>query len=216
MKILVAIPAVSKSILKHHYLEYFVDSGPFLPTGRTLDVFSDELKGVEIPGLLGINVPHWSFDLRGGYGVSGPGSGKLWHPESVQEVLADMAGVYDKWRPYPAQSPLSRYNVDMARRFARKRSRMFVRAAEDMKWDTIFYVEHSSASIAHLDERRATAIALKVVKATTEVASSMPFVDVVVFSPYGIGRKDGFVVSNRIVASELGLWPKIRRYLEAK
>lgn len=215
MRILVSIPSVSDKFLDTEEAEAFLDSAPFCPTGRTLDVFATELAKLKVDKLFGVNIPHWT--LQGDdQGISGPGAGPLWVPPSLEKKFSVRAGVYDKWRPYPAEPPLSRYNINMAKRFSGKRYRMFAMAADDMRWETLFYVEHSPASLAHLSEKEALKIARKVVRHVSRVALSMPYVDVVIFSPYGTGRKKGFVLSNRIEASDLDTWPKIKAYLKGQ
>lgn len=217
MRILVSIPSLShKMARKCDALYPFHDIVPFEPVApRNLDVFAQELKGLRPPGFFGINVPNWPLREYGGQGVAGPGlpTDELFYPASIRKVLISRAGVYDKWRPYPAQRPLSDYNVNMAMRYARKRVRMFEKAAEDLRWETLVYVEHSPASLAHLSRKKAEEIADKVMRTSVKVCYSMHYADAVLFSPYGVGGEPGFVVSSGD-PEKVKTWEGIRAFLE--
>ena len=214
MRILVAIPSLSIDIFDNTEIDCFIEKGSFRPKGRNLDVFYDELDDIKINKLFGINIPNWSFSEKGGEGVSGPGKDDVWFPPELKDRLAARAGVYDQWRPYPASYPISSYSINIAKRFSRKRYRMFETISDEMSWDTLFYVEHSPSSLAHISKKHAYEIGTNIIKSVIKVSSSMPFVDVVIFSPYGIGKKSGFVVSNRIEAKDLNSWKNIREYLQ--
>jgi hypothetical protein len=101
----------------------------------------------------------------------------------------------------------------MAHRFAKKRCKMFEAIAEDMPFQTLFYVEHSPASLAHVSKKAAVECAEMVIESVTAVAARNPAYELVIFSPYGVGSKPGFVVSNRMEASLLSNWTELRNYL---
>ena len=221
MRILVAIPSVSFSSAKDDDVlwKYFEDVSRFKFSGGTLDVFFEEFVSFEPPSdLMCINVPHWPLVARKTFGIAGPGSGngELFVPTSLKDKLGSVAGVYDKWRPYPAKSPLSSYSVKMARRFARKRYRMLQKAANKVKFHSLFYVEHSPMSIAHLSEEESFSVAREVIRGAVSVWNENRFVDLVIFSPYGIGKMDGFVVSNRLDPNRISDWESIRKYLKGE
>lgn len=216
MRILVSIPAISFDLARcKESLEYFGEVSRFKPTLRTFDAFDSELSDIRPKSFFGINVPHWPLLGKRGVGVAGPGApvGELFCPASLGKKMGALAGKYDKWRPYPAMPPLSSYNLGIARRYARKRCRMFRHAALEEKWETLFYVEHSPASIAYLAEKEASLLAEHVIEACLSVSRSMPFIDMAIFSPYGIGKKDGFLVSNKVKVNGLRDWSLIRQYL---
>lgn len=220
MRILVSIPAVSHKMAKRcDGLFPFHNIESFYPKKlQNLDIFADEFADVRPEKFFGINVPHWPLREREGRGVAGPGlpTEELFHPPSLRGRLFDQARTYDKWRPYPAQRPLSSYNVSMARKYAGKRCRMFAKVAEDMRWENLVYVEHSPASLAHLSRKEARDIADRVIRLAVEVGGGMPYADLVIFSPYGIGGDPGFVVSNRIDPKRLRSWGHIKEYLEGQ
>ena len=209
LKILVAIPSISRS--------NFPDVGwlpaDFQANSKTMDCFKTELNGIQINKLWGINIPNFSLAEHGASGVAGPGRphDELFFPEEIGESLSMVCGTYDKWRPYPAEV-LTPYTVQMAAKFARKRCKLFKHIAEKMDWDTLFYVEHSPASVAHLDQEVAQVIAREVVEAVAGVAQQWPSVPLVIFSPYGVNG-DGFIVSNLKVVEAAGTWQWIRDYL---
>lgn len=217
MRILVSLPAISETMARQskQLSDNFLEIRPFKPTARTLDVFHSEMSGVKVKDFLGINVPHWSLEQKGCSGIAGPGlpSGELFFPDSLRDKFMPLVGSYDKWRPYPAEN-LTNYALKMASKFARKRRKMFEKAARDMSWDMLCYVEHSPASLAHLDQEAAMRIADGIVGATLGISGSMPFVSVVIFSPYGHDGGNGFVVANHLEASRLQEWNKIREFLE--
>lgn len=218
MKIMVAVPAISCQIASNIDCLYtFGDIYEFEPTGRNLDVFHDEMP-VDIQGFFGINVPHWSFSQKGGQGVSGPGNSDndLFCPQLLEEDLGQLAGKYDKWRPYPAGAPLSDYGKGMASRYSRKRCRMFAHVAHKMKWDVLSYVEHAPSSLAHLDIKTAASLTEYVVQKTVSVYLSMPFSEIVIFSPYGIKDSNGFICSNILKPKDLCKWSGIRKWIGGK
>lgn len=218
MRILVAIPAVSAKMAKRcRSLIQYPDILPFESEGaRTLDVFSTQLAGLSPDKFFGINVPHWPLEERGHRGVAGPGlpADELFYPPDLKQKLWTQSRKYDKWRPYPAEPPLSKYNVDMARKYAGKRTRIFSKVANDMRWEMLFYVEHSPASLAHLCQDTAQELSDVICEKVIEVSASMPYAKLAIFSPYGPGRQSGFVVSNGIDSKKLCNWEGIRKYLK--
>lgn len=209
-KIVVAIPSISRA--------NFPDLGwlpaDFKSTSKTLDCFKTELNGIHVAKLWGINIPNFSLSDHGASGVAGPGrpQEELFFPEEIGERLSMICGTYDKWRPYPAEV-LNPYSVQIAVKFARKRCKLFKHVAENMDWDTLFYVEHSPSSVAHLDKDVARLITEEVIESVMGVAKQWPSVPVVIFSPYGIGEEDGFVVSNLQGDDAIGTWQWIREFL---
>jgi hypothetical protein len=213
-RILVSIPAVSLSDIE--LPRGFVTEPCSFPSGtRNLDVFKHELEGVSPDGAWMLNVPNFPLEERGATGVAGPGhpSSELFVPPELEESLSDVAGKYDKWRPYPASSA-SNYAKKMALRFARKRCKVFLHAARQMEWEVLFYVEHSPASIAHLDRDAAAKAAQIVVSSVDKAMADLPGVPLVLFSPYGAGEDDGFVVSNRV--EDKNSWVFIREFLNGE
>jgi hypothetical protein len=184
----------------------------------TLDCFPKELGELRPKNAWGINIPHWPLEDTFVQGVAGPGMPheELFNPPELKGRFQRLCGTYDKWRPYPAEAPLSSYNVDIAKRFCRKRCRMFQEVASKMDWDLLFYVEHSPASLAHLSEKIAMEIADVVVSKAIAVARSCPGASLVIFSPYGIGSAPGFAVSNAIDGGKLASWEGIRRYINGE
>jgi hypothetical protein len=218
LRILVALPSISFSSAKNDGViaDHFDDVVRFKFAGDTLDVFANELRDVAPSNLLCINVPHWQLGTKNCVGVAGPGPGndELFFPASMRSLLAPVAGTYDKWRPYPANPPLSTYATKMARRFAKKRCRMLQRAVSKVSCKAVFYVEHSPMSIAHLDEVQSVMVSNDVFEASVAVWRDIPGADLVIFSPYGVGKRDGFVVSNRLDPNSLSEWEGIRKYLK--
>jgi hypothetical protein len=209
-KIVVAIPAISTS----NFPELGWTPAPFEPTVRSLDCFKSELGDICPKKLWGINIPHFSLSEHGARGIAGPGKpiDELFCPEELGECLSKVCGTYDKWRPYPAEV-LNPYSIQMAVKFARKRGRLFKHVADNMDWDTLFYVEHSPASVAHLDQEVAKVIAEEVIESVMSVAKQWPSVPVVIFSPYGTGTDNGFIVSNLQGEDTVGTWQWIREFL---
>jgi hypothetical protein len=218
LRILVALPSISFSSAKNDGViaGHFDDVVRFKFAGDTLDVFANELRDIAPSNLLCINVPHWPLGSKRSMGVAGPGSGndELFVPATMKSILAPVAKTYDKWRPYPANGPLSNYVTKMARRFAKKRCRMLQRAVSKVSCKAVFYVEHSPMSIAHLDEEQSVMVSNDVVEASVAVWRDIPGADLVIFSPYGVGERDGFVVSNRLDPNNLSEWEGIRKYLK--
>lgn len=219
-RILVAIPALSfKSANESEVIRKLLDLvppvGKFKPTQQTLDVFPKELSGLRPKKMWGINIPHWPLEETNCKGVAGPGlpGDELFRPPEIGKQLKRLCGEYDKWRPYPATPPISPYNIKIAKRFAKKRCRMFKEIADTQSWDTLFYVEHSPASLAHLDEDVALEIAENVIEEAVAVSRSWSNAFLVIFSPYGIGKQPGFVVSNIIEGSAITSWDGIRHYI---
>ena len=221
MNILISVPGISHAMaassdsLKTPEL---LEIAPFCPTTRTLDVFPREMKGIQVPGFWGIGIPHWPMEANCTNGVAGPGLPReeLFVPESTAADMVEVAGKYDKWRPYPAQRPVSQYARKIARKFSTKRGKFFEHIFKFVKWETIFWVEHAPASLVHLDKKATMEIFERIMKKSLHIARRRPDATFVCFSPYGVGRASGFVVSNRIEASIVNEWEGIRRYLNGK
>jgi hypothetical protein len=216
MKIIVAIPSISYDMALKLAPEGLIgDVISFSPTGYTLDVFYNELKNVKVPDLFGINIPCWPLKEKGSRGVYGPGgdSDELFHPSDLEKRFA-MIGNYDRWRPYPAKAPLSTYSENLAKRYLHKRGKMFTKAAHDLPWEVLFYAEHAPASLAHLDSKVAQSLAKKIIDTAMTVYRSMPYVKIVIFSPFGARKKPGFVVSNQ--TNDITNWDDIRAFLTEK
>ncbi len=216
MRILVAVPAVSLDMsLKVSALKSFLSIEQFEPTIDNLDVFPREMKGVAPEGFWTVNVPHLHLEETGTHGVAGPGLplDELFYPAYLAKNFQPLCGQYDKWRPYPAKKPLSNYNCDMATRFTKKRCKMVNLIVEEMPFETLFYVEHAAASLAHVSKKAAIDAAELVIESVVEIAGRHPAYELVIFSPYGIGSTPGFVVSNRMDAKLLSNWNEIRNYL---
>jgi hypothetical protein len=219
MKILVAVPSISHEMAQSiSNLSHYLSIESFEKTQNTLDVFIDEMKDVAPENFWTLNVPHWPIEERGTKGVAGPGKPhqELFVPGYLQKTLAPLCGKYDKWRPYPAAKPLSPYSINMAKRFAKKRCKMFHKIVDDMPFETLFYVEHGPASLAHLSKKTAVEIANEVIAEANYAASKNPRYDIVIFSPYGVGNTPGFVVSKRMDAKLLSNWTAIRQYLNGQ
>lgn len=214
MRIIVSLPGLSSGFLRCPETDFFTESSPFEPSKRNLDTFRDELQGIPTDALFCINIPGWDLGEMGATGVSGPGKGELWHPSSLKEAVSKGIGTYDKWRPYPATPPLSTYSIKMAKRFSNKRFKILTNVVDGMRWKTILYVEHGPTSIVHLSETEAFSVGRNIIRDLAKLSSSMPYVDMTVFSPYGIGTRKGFVLTNRIKANRLDNWTKIRTYLK--
>lgn len=222
MNVLIAVPGVSYSaFVQSRFVNgdsELLDVGKFDPTERTLDVFPKEMKGLMIPGFWSIGIPHWPMEENGTNGVAGPGLPKdeLFVPESIEDDMVEVAGKYDKWRPYPAQPPLSQYATKMARKFSTKRGKFFEHIFRYVKWDTIFWVEHGPASLAHLDMDAAMENSDRILGKALRIIRRKPEVTLIYFSPYGVGSEEGFVVSNRLEPSSVKDWDGIRQYLTGK
>lgn len=208
-RILVSVPSISK--------KNFPDLGwipaPFEPGTRNMDCFKEELDEVCVSRLWGVNIPHFSLMRHAASGVAGPGMPReeLFVPPEIGERLSLVCGKYDKWRPYPAEK-ITPYAIQMAMKFARKRCRLFKHVADNMDWDVLFYVEHSPSSLAHLDVDVAQVIANDVIQSVVNVAKQWPSVPLVIFSPYGTGDEDGFIISN-LPDGAVGTWQWIREFI---
>lgn len=218
MRILVSTPAISYADIVDNQIirKFFVeDAVEFEPLNDTLDVFGKELSSVSPQNMFGINVPNFPLEARGVKGVAGPGKpqDELFYPPDLKRKLQSMCGKYDKWRPYPAEEPLSQYAMKMARRFTTKRCKMFEAASTKLSWDLLFYVEHSPASLAHLDKGCAMEIADKVFWQAVRTSCEWPSVPIVIFSPYGVGGVSGFSVSRNVGSAPMNDWGCIRRYV---
>ncbi len=222
MNVLIAVPGISyASFIKSRFVNgdsEIVDVSEFTPTDRTLDVFPKEMKGISPPGFWGIGIPHWPMVENLTNGVAGPGLPKeeLFVPESIEEDMQELAGQYDKWRPYPAIEPLSQYACKMARKMTTKRGKFFEHVLNFTLWETIFWVEHSAASIGHLDQDAAMEISDRIFGKSIKAVRKRPAATFVYFSPYGVGNDPGFVVSNRLDPKLLSNWDGIRQYLNGR
>jgi len=189
----------------------FVEVGNFESTIRSLD-FPSEMD-VRLPGKAwAINVPGWDLKKRRLSGIGGPGGSPLFHPPSAATRLSRICGVYDEWRPYPAQPPLSNYAREIATRIARKRAKALRLVSSSLPWDFILACDHAPASVAHLDKGEACRVASVMIDSALEVVAAWPDAALVILGPYGVGNEDGFVVSNRMEPSVIGNWEQIRRY----
>lgn len=221
MNILIALPGVSYEMaLKSKALAKgdFVEIGKFEPTLDNLDVFPQEMKGVSPPGFWSIGIPHWPLEQTGTYGVAGPGlpAEELFYPKEIVEDMNELCGAYDKWRPYPAEEPVSQYMRKIARKFSTKRGKVFEHVVRFMQWETLFWVEHAPTSLAHVDEEGSLAIADRLLFKALGPVRSQAGATFVCFSPYGMGGQPGFVVSNRIEVSTICNWEGIRQFLNGK
>lgn len=219
MKIVLAFPGISHaSALASKSLpdsEEFLEIPSFKATDSTLEVFRNELANIAFDDLWCIGIPHWPL-LDGGFsGVAGPGlpSDELFVPDSIKSDMEELCGNYDKWRPYPAEEPLSGYAIKMARKFSTKRGKAFEHIFKYCPFETILWVEHAAASMAHLDQKAASDVMDRVLSKALPIVRSRPAVDFVCFSPYGADGSDGFVVSNRLEASKLTDWGMMRSYI---
>jgi hypothetical protein len=222
MNILIAVPGISyASFIQSRFVNgdsELLDVGKFNPTARTLDVFPQEMKNLFAPGFWSIGIPHWPMEQNGTNGVAGPGLPReeLYYPPSIEEDMIELVGKYDKWRPYPAEDPISQYMNKMARKFATKRCKFFEHIFRYTNWETLFWVEHSPASLAHIDQKAAMEISDRVLGKALRVIRRNPKATFVYFSPYGDGEEPGFVVSNRLEPAKLENWEGIRLYLNGK
>lgn len=222
MNILIAVPGVSHSMFSGSKFlngnSELLDPVEFKPTGRTLDVFPQEMKGMFVAGFWGIGIPHWPMAENGTHGVAGPGLPKeeLYVPESIAEDMEEVSGKYDKWRPYPAQEPLSQYAEKMARKFSTKRGKFFEHIFRYTLWENIFWVEHAPASLAHVDRDAAMKNVDRILGKAMRVVRRKPAATFVFFSPYGPGEEPGFLVSSRLEPGAIVDWEGIRNYLNGK
>lgn len=217
MRILVSVPSISFDDVKDKYLKDFVqDPLPFSPSCHTLDCFR-ELSQDECPlKLFAINIPH--MPLTGhAIGVSGPNNTKeeLFVPLSLREKMINLCGHYDKWRPYPARV-LNNYSINIAKRFAKKRCKMFDAASNKASWEVLCYVDHSPASLMHLSRQEALNVSEIIIKNTVKAISDWTTVPLVLFSPYGYPDKSGFVCSNIVNTANLIDWKGIKNYFYGK
>lgn len=224
MNVLISVPGISySSFIQSRFVNgdsELIEVGEFEPTERTLDVFPQEMKGkgLEAPGLWTIGVPHWPLGETSTFGVAGPGLPKdeLFSPEQIMEDMEELAGSYDKWRPYPAEAPISNYAKRMARKFTTKRGKFFEHIYTYCPWTTIFWVEHSPASLAHIDQEAAVENSDRVLGKALKVIRRRAGTTFVYFSPYGVGTEPGFVVSNQLDPALLKDWNGIRRFLNGE
>lgn len=222
MNVLIAVPGISLEAARHSKFlnggSELLDMGPFEPTQRTLDVFPIEMKGICPPSFWGIGIPHWPLEATATNGVAGPGlpAEELFVPEQIQEDMEELAGKYDKWRPYPAEAPITQYRKKIARKFSTKRGKFFEHIFRYVQWETIFWVEHAPASMAHVDQEAAMENSERILGKALRVTRRRPEATLVYFSPYGDGSSPGFVVSNRLAPDKVGNWKNIRRYLNGK
>lgn len=217
-KILVAAPAISFSnaskleIMKEGEWLTF---NRFAPTERNLSCFKSEIKEFPQNSWL-VNVPGIPLVESGLKGVAGPGLPKdeLFVPEAISERLSSIVGQYDKWRPYPAEKPLTPYAIEMALKFTKKRCKLLREIHDSQVWEFLFYVEHATASLAHLSEPEALVIFKHVVEAAIDASKAWSSCPIVVFSPYGAKSKPGFIASNiELGTKEKATWDIIRSYV---
>jgi len=222
INVLIAVPGISyASFIKSRFVNgdsEIIEAAEFSPTDRTLDVFPKEMKDLSPPGFWGIGIPHWPMVETMTNGVAGPGLPReeLFVPEQIEEDMNELAGQYDKWRPYPAEAPLSQYACRMARKMTTKRCKFFDHIFNYTQWETIFWVEHAAASIAHLDQEAAMEISDRILGKSLKIVRKRPAATFVYFSPYGAGTDPGFVVSNRLDQKLLSDWNGIRQYLNGR
>jgi len=222
MNVLIAIPGISHDLaLKSRALTEtgeFVEIGKFTPTLATLDVFPQEMHNLSVPGFWSIGIPHWPLEATGTHGVAGPGLPKeeLFVPEEIKEDMEELCGAYDKWRPYPAEAPLTSYMTKIARKFSTKRGKAFEHIVQYVQWETIFWVEHAPTSLVHLDEEEALGIMDRLLFKAFGPIRSHASATFVCFSPYGLNGEPGFVISNRLEVSKVSNWNCIRKFLNGK
>lgn len=222
MNVLIAVPGLSHSKFTTSRFvngdSELIDVAEFEPTTRTLDVFPQEMKGISPPGFWGIGIPHWPMVKNMTNGVAGPGlpRDELFVPPSIEDDMKELSGNYDKWRPYPALKPVTQYMIKMARKFSTKRGKFFEHIFRYVKWETIFWVEHGPASLAHVDDAAAMDNSDRILGKALRVVRRQPRTTFVYFSPYGVGSEPGFVVSNRLEANRLKDWDGIRQYLNGQ
>lgn len=218
MRILVSVPAISfEDIIGQEGIDRFTqDPVPFSPSSYDLDCYTAFTEEEAPIKLFGINIPHLTLDGHA-IGIAGPNKPKneLFVPLSLKEKMSKICGKYDKWRPYPAQIS-SNYAINIARRFTNKRCKMFTEASNHASWDILCYVEHAPASLAHVDKEAAKFIAKIVINRTVQAISDWQGISVVLFSPYGHNKKEGFVCSNIIDCNKLNNWKGIKDYFYGK
>jgi hypothetical protein len=221
MNILLSVPGISFEMAQKSEVfaaaSDFFGLSSFQQSGITLDVFPKEMSGMFMPGLWGIGIPHWPMDANGTCGIAGPGLPKeeLYVPKEIASDMSELCGTYDKWRPYPAQSP-SKYALKVARKFATKRGKAFEHIVRFTKWETLFWVEHAPASLAHVDEAAAIALMDRIMAKAFKVARMKPAATIMAFSPYGYSGQDGFSLSNKFEAGTICGWEDIRIFLNGK
>lgn len=220
-KILVSVPAISfknASTLQQMIDKQWLTFNRFTPETRNLSSFSSELT--EFPkNSVFVNVPGVPLEKNGLRGVAGPGLPKeeLFVPEALAPRLEHVAGQYDKWRPYPAEKPLTPYAIQMANRITKKRCKLLKELYDKQAWEFIFYVEHSTASLAHLDELEAILVCETVVEAALKASRTWSSCPLVIFSPYGPKNQSGFLASNILFESqENSNWDTIRSYINGR
>lgn len=223
MRICIAIPSIDfEDIIDNEILKSFIleDPVPFSdPSVCNLDVFSKELAGLAPPKLWGINIPNFPLEANKAIGVAGPGkpSEEVFVPTELKRKLTPLIGKYDKWRPYPAEKPLSDYAMKMAKRFCNKRCKIFNKAACDYSWDTLFYVETAPLSLAHLNKEFAMELCDQILKVARTIHKEWPDVPIVIFSPFGVDCTPGFTISTNVPSSAcINNWENIRRYLNGE
>lgn len=222
MNVLIAVPGISLATFQQSKWlndgSELLEPAPFEVTSRTLDVFPQEMKNLMIPGFWGIGIPHWPLEANQTNGVAGPGLPKdeLFVPNIIKADMEELAGSYDKWRPYPAEAPLSQYAIKMARRFSTKRGKFFEHIFRFCPWQTIFWVEHGPTSLATVDQEAAMENSERILGKALRVVRRRPETTFVYFSPYGIGSDPGFVVSNQLESKLLCNWENIRQYLNGQ
>ena len=104
----------------------------------------------------------------------------------------------------------------MARKFSTKRGKFFEHIFRYTKWETIFWVEHAPASMAHIDQEAALENSDRILGKALKVIRRKPQTTFVYFSPYGVGSDPGFVVSNRLDPNLINDWNGIRQFLNGK
>lgn len=220
MNILIALPGISfkSAVEKFSNWPEFLDVCPFEPTIRTLDVFPIEMRGVDAKGFWGINIPHLPLEATMTNGLAGPGHplDELIYPKELEDELLPLIGSYDKWRPYPVETPMTEYDKKLARRFSVKRCKVFDFIVRWINFETLFYVDHSPTSLSFSDQKEAVDIAELIVGKTTKVLRRKPGATCIIFSPYGSRGEPGFILSNKIDATNIGTWDRIRDYLNGK
>lgn len=213
MRIIVSTTAIPFEWVKDHQFlkESFIQKvAPFKSSGDGLGIYS-ELHNGELPTrMVGINVPNYPLCQNKAKGVAGPGkpAEELFVGPGIDN-MKHLAGTYDKWRPYPAEE-LTDYAIKMAKKFAKKRCRMFIEAGDTMSWDVLVYVDHAPASIAHLSKDATMNVVYEIFSNTIKVSRAWPTVPVVLFSPYGVDDLPGFVVSNTLDVTTITNWDGIR------
>lgn len=220
MDIIISLPGISLSAAPKAIdgLDDFLEIGRFEPSIRNLDAYSFELKDVKQRNLWGVNIPHWPLESTLTNGLAGPGLplDELVEPKALEEEILPLVGKYDKWRPYPATGADDAYAKKIAKRFSVKRGKVFEFIVRWVNWDTILYVDHSTACLASVDMPSAIEIANAIVIKAMRAVRHRPRSTCVVFSPYGPGKEPGFVVSNKLDVSKIGDWEGIRRFMNGE